>query len=253
MPLRDHFHPPVFPRTRWEGFHHMWAVKIVERLNEGVLSLKHRSEPEIHVGSQIEVDVATFDDETPASGFDGANGSGDGGVAVATRTYAPPAPAITADVAFDDPDVFEILVYREDGVFRLVAAVELVSPGNKDRPANRRAFAAKCAAYLQAGVSVVTVDIVTDRPANLHTELADVLQLPGPFAWEPPGGLAVVAYRTVKRTAERNARVRLDVWPHPLAVGAELPTVPLWLAADLAVPLELDRTYEAACRSLRVA
>jgi len=249
MPLRDHFRPPLHPRTPWEGFHHMWATKMVERLNIDVLSQRCRSEPEIHVGSQIEVDVATFEYETLTPDFGGANGSGDGGVAVATRTFAPPAPAITADVEFDDPDVFEVRVYREDGGYRLVAAVELVSPANKDRPDNRRAFAVKCAAYLQAGVSVVTVDTVTNRAANLHAELADVLRLPEPFAWEPPTGLAAVAYRTVKRAD----KVRLDVWPAPLAVGTVLPTVPLWLAADLAVPLELELTYEAACKSLRVA
>jgi hypothetical protein len=55
-----------------------------------------------------------------------------------------------------------------------------------------------------------------------------------------------------KGLAVGNGQVRLDVWPVPLAVGAELPTVPLRLAADLAVPLELELTYAAACRSLRI-
>ncbi|HEX4607611.1 MAG TPA: hypothetical protein VH092_05335 [Urbifossiella sp.] len=45
---------------------------------------------------------------------------------------------------------------------------------------------------------------------------------------------------------------RLDAWPYPLAVGEVLPTVPLWLAPDLVVPLELELTYAAACRSLRI-
>jgi len=38
-----------------------------------------------------------------------------------------------------------------------------------------------------------------------------------------------------------------------LAVGRPLPTLPLWLAADLAVPLGLEPTYEETCRVLRIA
>jgi hypothetical protein len=61
-------------------------------------------------------------------------------------------------------------------------------------------------------------------------------------------GLSVVSYRTIRQ----KDRTRLDVWPHPLALGGPLPTVPLWLAADLCMPLELDPTYQMACQSLRL-
>jgi hypothetical protein len=45
---------------------------------------------------------------------------------------------------------------------------------------------------------------------------------------------------------------RLEMWPHELALGAELLTVPLWLEPNLAVPLELELTYANACESLRI-
>jgi hypothetical protein len=35
-------------------------------------------------------------------------------------------------------------VVREDRDLRVVAAIELISPANKDRPDSRRAFAATC-------------------------------------------------------------------------------------------------------------
>jgi hypothetical protein len=170
------------------------------------------------------------------------------GVAVATRAYAPPTPVAAGPVAFTDPDVYEILVYKSDGGRKLVAAIELVSPSNKDRPSSRRAFATKCAAYLQKGVSVVTVDVVTDRAANLHDDLVQRLQLADGFAWQSPTGLAAVCYRVVRE----NQQDRLDVWPFPLAVGESLPTVPLWLNPVLAVPLELDPTYEETCSGLLI-
>ena len=57
----------------------------------------------------------------------------------------------------------------------LAAAIELVSPSNRDRPEARRAFVAKCASYLQRGAGLVIVDVVTDRLANLHEELSAFL------------------------------------------------------------------------------
>ena len=61
----------------------------------------------------------------------------------------------------------EIRVYQDLGGAELRAAIELVSPANKDRAGSRRTFAAKCAGYLQHGIGVVIVDIVTARAANL--------------------------------------------------------------------------------------
>jgi hypothetical protein len=41
------------------------------------------------------------------------------------------------------------------------------------------------------------------------------------------------------------------VWPQVLHIGATLPTLPPWLHEDLAVPLELESTYEETCGDLR--
>ena len=94
------------------------------------------------------------------------------------------------------------------------------------------------------------MDMVTERRANLHGELCELLDLPAALGWESPSGLSAIAYRTAKRAGKEQETVRLDVWPHQLAVGQPLPTVPLWLAPGLAVPLELEATYAAACDSL---
>jgi hypothetical protein len=255
MPLLDHFHPPVSLRKGWRGFHHEWASSIVRRLNGQVLPKRFDSEAEVHAGMEVAIGVATFEEEAPSATFS-PNGN-DGGVATATETYAPPAPPITGLVSFAEPDLFEIRVYKDEGGMRLVAAIELVSESNKDRPAARRTFVTKCASYLASGVSVVVIDVVTSRSASLHSELVELLQLPASFDWQSPTDLSAVAYRTVQGTtkpglAVADGRVRLDVWPFPLAVGTGLPTVPLWLTADLAVPLELELTYATACQALRL-
>src|SRR5262249_45753855 len=143
MPLRDHFHPPLSIRKPWEGFHSSWAVVMVQRLNGSILSARFEAEPQTHHGPLVEIDVATYQQDRAPSPF-GPNGA-NGGVATAKQVYAPPAPAMTGEVAFTDPDLFEVRIYKQSGGWKLVAAIELVSPANKDRPSHRRAFATKVA------------------------------------------------------------------------------------------------------------
>ena len=68
-------------------------------------------------------------------------------------------------------DEYEVRVYDTDRAQRLVAAIEIVSPANKDRPEHRRAFVAKCAALLQNQVSVTIVDLVLWLADNFSVPL----------------------------------------------------------------------------------
>ena len=131
---------------------------------------------------------------------------------------------------------------------QLRAAIELVSPANKDWASHRRAFAVTCASYVQQGVAVVIVDVVTERTANLQAALVDILGFAQPLAWCAPASLYAVAYRPTQSAAVQ----RLEVWPEALAVGAPLPTMPLWLSGELCLPLALEESYRATCAALRI-
>lgn len=61
MSLLDHFRPPLATQRHWEGFHSKWASAIVDQLNEQ-LPPHYFAEPHLHRGSQIEIDVATFEE-----------------------------------------------------------------------------------------------------------------------------------------------------------------------------------------------
>jgi hypothetical protein len=130
-----------------------------------------------------------------------------------------------------------------------VAAIKIVSPANKDRPEHRRLFVAKCAALFQQRVTVVIVDLVTVRDFNLYADLLELIGQADPSLGESPGSLYTVACRW--RATDRTRL--LESWYEPLAVGRPLPTLPLWLTEDFAVPLELEPSYEQACRDLRIA
>src|SRR5205823_3851316 len=139
MPLLDHFRPPLHPQRHWESFHVNWAGAIADALNERLLPEGYFAEEHAQLGARVEIDVATFEQT--------ASAPRDGGTAtLPARVWTPPAPAMILPAAF--PDSFEVLVFQSEGGASLVAAIELVSPANKDRPAHRLAFSTKCASYL---------------------------------------------------------------------------------------------------------
>jgi hypothetical protein len=207
-------------------------------LNQSLLPEQFVAEARVKLGGLVEIDVATFAEEGTAST------SETGGVAV----WAPPAPVATAPLDFQDPDIFEVQVLSEEGGPRLVAAIELVSPANKDRPANRRLFAVKCASYLHSGISVIIVDVVTERSGNLHAALLELLQVQVSTPAQGLHDLYAVAHRRVPAPQG----LQLETWAHALTVGGSLPTLPLWLQADLCLPLDLEATYHAACVARRI-
>jgi hypothetical protein len=130
-----------------------------------------------------------------------------------------------------------------------VAAVEIVSPSNKDRTEHRRAFVAKCAGLLQNGVCVTIIDLVTNRSADLYGESLDFFGRDDPAPTDGPSPLRAVTCRWRRD----DGSWRLAAWDGLLAIGRPLPTLPLWLAEDHAVPLELEASYEDTCRALRIA
>lgn len=240
MPLRDHFHPPLLNNPNAESINATWSTLLMLQLNQSVLPKGYRAEQEVFGGPRVTIDLGAIDRTPGGAAPGGPNGTAVGTVATAPRTYAPPVPLLFGDVNFPEPDLFEVRVLSDDGS-RVAAAIELVSRANKDRPETRRAFAIKCASYLQAGISVVIMDIVTARRADLYAELATLIDLPDSLRWNSPTGMVAVSLRVVGV----NESVRMEAWPVSLQVGATLPTLPLWLDYDLAVPLDLESTYEA--------
>ncbi len=245
MPLRDHFRPPLETFLPWEGFHATWPVMIVARLRRQ-LPRRYLVLPRVHSGSSAEIDVATFRDEGDTAGMTGlANGNAGG---VATAVWAPPRPTLTFTTDLPAQDAIEVRVYDEKSGRRLVAAVEIVSPANKDRPEHRQAFVARCVALVQELVSVVVVDIVTSRGANLYLDFLEALGRSDPIlSRDSPG-----PYAAASRATRPEKQWLVETWAYPLTVGRPLPQVLLWVAGDLAVPLELEESYEESCALLGV-
>ena len=223
MPLRDHFRPPVENEHSWDELHGMWPAVIVQQLFP-LLPEGYIAAPRVHLGAAFEIDVSTFERDEPAR----QEGTGD-------RT---------------NQDEYEVRVYDARHGRRLVAAIEIVSPSNKDRPESRRAFVAKIAALLQRDVSVSVVDIVTIRQFNLYADLLELIGRSDPMLGAEPPTLYAVTVRGRRRVGKKPL---LDTWFYPIALGQALPTLPIWLDVELGVFLNLETGYEEACRLLRIA
>jgi hypothetical protein len=226
VPLLDHFHPPLSERRHWHSFHNSWATYLSSQLN-ALLPEGYFAEANVQYG--VEIDVAAFEEH---------------GAGVPASGWTPPPPQTS--VPLDLPGaIVEVGVFSRSGGPTLAGAVELVSPANKDRQSHRDALVSKCASYLQAGVGLVLVDVVTERTADLHRELLGRLGVGEPG---PGPALFGAAYRPV----ERGGVGALDIWREPVAVGQPLPTLPLWLRGGLCLPVGLEASYMRTCVEQRV-
>ena len=221
MPLLDHFRPPLHPGRSWESFLFAWSASVAVSLNrsdglpEGLFA-----GPQVCFGGRVEAEV-------PSAGE--------------AQGWEPPAARLAIPAIF--PDEVEVPVYDRSEVTMPVAILKFVTPGDKDRRRARRAFAARCAGYLQRGLGLVIVDVVTGRLANLHDELVQLQGFSDAFRFPLDAPLYAVSYRPSRRDPGGD---QVEIWPYPLAVGQPLTIVPLALRNGPTLPLDLEATYTEA-------
>lgn len=245
MPLLDHFHRPLSETHQWIAFHSRWATAIADDLNRR-LPRRFLAEAPFALGSSAAADVAETEEFHPDD--NGAVNGTHGGVAVAANpiTYAPPRATAVMPATF--PQEVLVEVRDLDRARRVLAVVELVSPGNKDDERARRIFAGKCLGYLNKGLGLVVIDIVTERLANLHNTLVQLGGHGEAFLMADDPRIYASAYRPVRRKTDDV----IDAWLYPLAVGTPLPAVPLALRGYGCVRLDLEATYLEACDRTRI-
>jgi hypothetical protein len=133
------------------------------------------------------------------------------------------------------------LAIRHVSGHRLVALLEIVSPANKDRARHVEDFAAKAVDALDAGVHLLVVDLFPPGPHDpygIHGAIRQRLeQSDEPYDLPADEPLTLAAYA---------AGPRIEVFLEHLAVGAELPEMPLFLRPDRYVNVPLEPTYRAA-------
>jgi hypothetical protein len=227
---------PIHDWTRvdagtYHDFHQGWTIYIRNALNRGLLPPGYRAMADLKVGGS-EPDIAALKLREPPS---------QGGTAVAdsppqSRQVARAAEAET-ELAYYARKANRVVIRHSRG--QLVAAIEVVSPGNKNNKNGIRAFVGKMADYLRNGVNVVVIDPFPPGPRDpegIHQPIWD--RFVGlPAEPRPPCcPLTVVSYDAGERVA----------YVDPVAVGGLWPDTALFLAPGWYVNIPLERTYQAS-------
>jgi hypothetical protein len=222
----------------FHDFHCTWAPEIKNRLNSGILPPEYYAQIEQQMGGMV-ADVLTLSSVRDSNGAEPSDHGG--GTAVAA---APPKVRFTVSL---EPDVYaaraRAVVIRHSSDDRMVALIEIVSPGNK---ASRRAletFVEKTAAALDQGYHLLIVDLFPPGPRDpqgIHGVL-----------WAELGDDSYVAPEDQPLTlAAYSAGPPKTAYIQPLAAGEALTPMPLFLTAESYVSVPLEETYQAAYRGV---
>lgn len=229
---------PVHDWTRvdagiFHDFHHGWIEEIKRALNRGLLPPDHYALAE-QIAGGLGPDVLTL--QRPTNGVS-ASSEPQGGVVVALQP-----PRVRFRLR-SEPDMYatkaKAVVIRHKSDHRVVAVIEVVSPGNKNSRHGLRAFVDKAVELLRGGIHLLIVDLHPPGPRDpqgIHRAIWDEF-LDNEFALPADQPLTLAAYR-----ADRYP----EAFVEPTAVGQALPEMPVFLSLDVYVPLPLEMTYQAA-------
>ncbi len=158
---------------------------------------------------------------------------------VAAAVADPMAPDLEALAVFEmDPQTAVHIDYHG----QLIAAIEIVSPRNKDRPESRERYLRRYEGYIRQGVHLMLLDVL---PKPIGFSFAEALEANIGF----PQGLCPTPFACSYRVGEPVPEgTIMAVWRRPLAVGGVLPTLPLPLTVHVAVSVDLEHTYAAAAK-----
>lgn len=230
---------PIHDWTRvgagtFHAFHVGWVSEIQKHLNDGVLPSDYYAQAEQIVGP-MGPDVLTLQSAERENGDVAADGSG--GIAVAT---APPRTRFVASTEMDEYAAKRrTVVIRHSSGDRVVALLEIVSPGNKSNRHAFRSFVDKAIECLDRGYHLLIVDLFPPTPRDPEGIHGAIWREISEEGYQPPPNepLTLSSY---------DAGSSKTAYVEPTAVGRELLEMPLFLEPEYYVNAPLEATYQAA-------
>lgn len=223
---------PIHDWTRVEpgdfhDFHQCWVVEIRNALNRGLLPPEYMAMTDQITGRPIP-DVVTLQTRQPAGPA--------GGVAVADT---PPSARVVARREKVNYAKRADRVVIRHGRGKVVAVIEVLSPGNKDSRAAIRTFVEKAADILAQGVSLFVVDLFPPTARDPKGIAAAIWDEVGgdPFETPPDKPLTVASFPPGEIS---------PAYIEPVGVGDPFPELPIFLSADHYVSAPLEETYMRA-------
>jgi hypothetical protein len=224
MPLHDWTRVPA---GLFHHFHQDWSIEIARQLNRGRLPKGLSALVEQRAGPR-ESDVLAIESRVPQDAGDvsGVVTMGHPRTSIVRRTNQ----AIYAGRAN------RIVVRHHLG--RIVAVIEIVSPGNKDSRHSLREFVDKTVDFLHNGIHVLIIDLFPPTPRDphgIHKAIWDEL-IEEEFSFPAGKDRILASYETGRELA---------AYVEPVAPGDALPDMPLFLTNEMHVTVPMESTYQA--------
>ena len=233
---------PVHDWTRvgagiFHYFHLEWIGDLSRVLNRGLLPGDYYALAEQIAGGPGP-DVLTLQSR---EGQAGPTEEPPGGILLATT---PPKVKFRARA---EPDVYAAkarsVVIRHSSNHRIVAILEVVSPGNKSTRHAIRAFLDKAVQILRSGIHLVVVDLFPPGPRDpqsIHKLIWDEF-IDNDFALPSSQSLTLAAYIGGPFP---------EAFVEPVEIGEPLVDVPLFLTPEVYVSGPLEATYQSAMEAV---
>lgn len=231
---------PIHDWTRvkagiFHHFHHAWIFAISDALNRGALPSGYYALAE-QIAGGFGPDALALESLNPSPEARSDEAESSGGVALAT---APPKVRYHARSESDQyARKAKAVVVRHASDHRVVAMVEIVSPGNKSGRSAIEQFVEKAQSLLNRGVHLLIVDLFPPGSFDhdgIHKLIWDYPE--DSFIPDPDKPLTLAAYVGGDAT---------EAFVEPTAVGLPLIDMPLFLAAGAYVPVPLEATAQTA-------
>lgn len=225
---------PIHDWTRvsagiFHHFHQRWIAALCDDLNGGRLPAGYFALTEQVVGGPIP-DVLTL--QSPVGPLQESNGG------VSTATVPPKTRFVQrSDIERYARKANRVVVRNPAG--RIIAVIEIVSPGNKSSRHAVRAFVEKALDLLHEGIHLLIIDLfppTTRDPQGIHKAIWDEVH-EDTFALPTDKPLTLAAY---------SSGALQTAYVEPVAVGDALPEMPLFLEADVHIPVRLETTYQTS-------
>ena len=221
-------------------FHLSWIDAIARALNAGILPADYYALGEQHAAG-FEPDVLSLRTEHPGVGNgDPAKSWHSSSVPHETALLAPPTTRIIAEASteFYRRKQSTVTVRHVSGD-RIVAVVEIVSPGNKSSRNAVEQIVKKAGELLDRGIHLLIVDLLPPGRNDPHGIHGAVWEYLAGQEYCPPSNepLTLAAYES---------DLTLRTYVEPVAVGEPLPKMPLFLEPGGCVFVPLEATYETA-------
>jgi hypothetical protein len=230
MPMHDW---TAVPAGIFHAFHHRWISALSDSLNLGLLPREYYALP-AQQAAGFGPDVLTLQDQSRRRGDESAKTSG----SVALLSKPQTRFVAESDVEFYRRKKSSIAVRHVSGD-RLVAMVEIVSPGNKSSRGAFTAFVDKVSDLLELRIHLLIVDPLPPGPRDpngVHAAIWEQVE-DGPFELPADKPLTLVAYE-----CDLTTRAYIE----PIAVGDVLADMPLYLEPEGYVPVPLEAAYQTA-------